>query len=1047
MVGRQRDLARLSTAFDEALSGHGSVWLVTGEAGIGKTHLLEQTAAWAAPRGAVCLWGRCWEGGGAPSYWPWIQVLRDAFEQVPEARSKLGSKTRWLASLVPEWAVSDDSASDRSVEPFQLYDAVTESLKATARITPCLILLEDLHVADSASIALLDFVARQVDHAPILVVGTYRDRGVFQALKDDGLGRLARRTHTMTLGRLERADVADMLTGLDPDTVERVFLASEGNPLFVVEVARVLGRASGDHQLPLSEGIRSVIREHLNMVPDEVIECLREASVLGREVDPEVLVELAGRSADQVHRHVRSGVEAGLLTTMGTSTFRFSHFLIREVLHAELDPERRAALHRTAAERLMALPRPPWAQILMHDLQAGPGARGQARVAARRAGDEAMAQLAYGNAVEFYGQALDLLPEEDQTSERVELLLDRARGQLIQGALEEGKSSCVRAAELAASLDRPDLYARAALELGGIFIIGHVDATMVHLLQEALNRLGEQPSALRAQVMARYAAAIQPAEDLSQPVRMALDAIDMARRLDDPKALLQTLRSSVSAMMDVWDPVERRRLNEEHVRLAESLGDRAEMLRGYQRLCIDTLEVGDMEAHRAAARAADRIAEGLGHPYFQWRTALILAADAAITGRFAESDAHLERGRRLAQTSGDPGVELTLAMQAVGMGLVREDDARTRAGMDALLNVSRQVQLDAAFGTLQVAGALARMEAQDDARTLVVERDVQVALQYRDVGSLMMLADVACLHQDRALARRLEPALRACPQVLVSWGLVGLTCDGPVARARGLVAGLLDRKQEAEAHFQTALQVAERAGLGPCRARILYDLARCTEQREYADAARKMAASLSMPGLLRRIEARFGHFSSKDASIDPAAPPRFEMRLQAGLWQVATPRGDFHLKRTRGADILARLVQAPGQEHHVLDLMGASAGSSASGARGSDGGPMLDARAKAEYQARLRELQAELEEAESWTDTGRAERVRAEQDALMAELSRAFGLGGKPRAAGSDSERARVNVQRRLKDAIRRIAEHDAETGRWLERSVVTGTYCRFDPP
>ena len=1079
MVGRDGDLAQLSSGLEGALVGRGSLWLVSGEAGIGKTLLLEELAERAAARAVSCFWGRCWEGGGAPSFWPWIQVLRSVLEGSPTLASRAASGPRapLLASLVPEHitGVEPSARSASEQERFRLYDAVTTVLSDAAKDGPCLFLFEDLHVADAASISLLDFFARHIDIAPILLVATYREQDAARSSIGEALAKVGRRGHRLPLARLHEAEVGTMLPGRDANTVRRVFEASEGNPLFVVEVTRVLTRSPDSSPLLLTEGIRSVIREHLATVGEATVACLEEASILGRDVDTAAVAALGQRTIDDVDEQLCLAAEAGLMTAVGPANFRFSHFLIREVLHAGLSPERRAWLHRAAAERLLqGGPPTPWAELLMHYQNAGPSAQHQAQQAARHAGDQAMGQLAMADAVNFYGQALSMLPAQggsDSESVRVELLLARAHGQLIIGEHEEAKTSCVAAADIARLIGRPDLFARAALELGGIFIIGNTDGTMVRLLEEALLLLDDGPSALRAQVMARLAAALQPAPDLGMPVAMATEAIAMARTLDDRRALLFTIRSGVSAMMDISDPALRRPLNEEHIRLATELDDRVEMLRGHQRLTLDTLELGDMAAHRASARAADRIANALDHPYYGWRTALLLASEAVASGRFAEAADHDARGTRSAEAANDPAAELTLALHGVGVALVREDDDWIRAGLDRLVDAFRHVQLDSAFGHLVVAGALARMEDATDRRAFVVERDLQVALQFRDMGSLMMVAEVACLQRDGALAERIADAVSVAPQKLVNWGLVGVTCDGPAARARALIACARGDLEGARRAFLEALEIAEAAGLAPIRARILYDLARTTGEVSHAAQARKAATSLGMPGLLKRIEARFGSTEGSPPSAEtertpgdepkaaddraelpdpsgsaeqpPAFAPRLTMRAEAGVWVVDTGRGTFHLKRTKGADMLAILLEAPGVEHHVLDLVG---GGRQSRVDSGDAGPALDLDARAAYRERLKAIEDALAEAESWSDTGRAERLRSERDALAAELSRAFGLGGRARGSSSASERARVNVQRRLKDTIKRIAAYDPDTGKWLERSVVTGTYCRFDP-
>ncbi len=135
---------------------------------------------------------------------------------------------------------------------------------------------------------------------------------------------------------------------------------------------------------------------------------------------------------------------------------------------------------------------------------------------------------------------------------------------------------------------------------------------------------------------------------------------------------------------------------------------------------------------------------------------------------------------------------------------------------------------------------------------------------------------------------------------------------------------------------------------------------------------------------------------------------------------------------------LEALVQQSHREVHVLELVGAE--------EEGDGGPMLDEKAKQAYRERAESVRDELEEAVRNSDLGRAERMRGELEALASELSRAVGLGGRDRRASSTSERARINVQRRLKDLIKRVAEQDEALGRHLELSLRTGLFCIYAP-
>src|ERR1700735_2369876 len=192
-VGRDRELAELVSACESGADSDGHLFLVYGEPGIGKTRLADELASRVKVRGLQVLWGRCWEGDGAPAYWPWIQVIRSFLGALdPERRRSLAMESEiasdmihQVAQIVPDLrlAISVPTPStteklDPSEARFRLFDAVTNFLKIGARSHPMLIVLEDLHDADETSLALLRFMARELKSAGILLVATYLEAEV-----------------------------------------------------------------------------------------------------------------------------------------------------------------------------------------------------------------------------------------------------------------------------------------------------------------------------------------------------------------------------------------------------------------------------------------------------------------------------------------------------------------------------------------------------------------------------------------------------------------------------------------------------------------------------------------------------------------------------------------------------------------------------------------------------------------------------------------------------------------------------------------------------
>ena len=323
MVGRDGELGELLAGLDDAAAGSGRLFLLAGDPGIGKSRLAHEAAARARDRGFKVAWGRCWEAGGAPAYWPWVQSLRACVRGAgsEELRSQLGSGAPLVAQIVTEVAeILPDArpppAAGAEADRFRLFDAVATFVRNAGAVQPLMLVLDDLHAADAPSILLLRFVARELEDARVLVLGAYRDveldrdHPLTVALAELSREPAARHVPLPGLAEGAVARLVQEITGVMPreGLVAAVHRCTEGNPLFVGEVVRLLaaeGRLErpGDPawlRLAIPAGIRQVIGRRVARLPGQCGRVLGLASVVGREFSLHALGQLSKFSVGEL---------------------------------------------------------------------------------------------------------------------------------------------------------------------------------------------------------------------------------------------------------------------------------------------------------------------------------------------------------------------------------------------------------------------------------------------------------------------------------------------------------------------------------------------------------------------------------------------------------------------------------------------------------------------------------------------------------------------------------------------------------------------------
>ncbi|MEV6669064.1 BTAD domain-containing putative transcriptional regulator [Streptomyces sp. NPDC051162] len=464
-TGRCVELYRLTTAATSALVGHGHVAGVLGPAGVGKTRLLLELAprleaAGEQPDGTglEVIWSHCFPGEGVPPYWPWTQVLRrlsatrpDAFRRATEPFGPL------LAPLMPERSAGPVGDSDWGQARFLTHDAVCEVLLTLAAQRPLVLLLEDLHWADTASLDLLRLLSIRRQGHPLGIVLTARE---LEVESDATVRRMITeilrgpRTETLRLGGLSRQAVASLVwaqagPGVDAKVVEVLHRRSEGNPYFVMQLLSLLDNARSLHRADavdvllarIPTGVREALHQRFAALPEPVLRVLRLCAVIGAEIDTDLLHRTATED-EPVAEALESAIRAGLLgeDPHRPERLHFAHALVRETLVDELAREDRHRLHARVAGALC--PRRPGqvgdeeiervAHHSWHAKKALPAEQALPRLL--RAAEHAEQQLAYEQVETWLRRAVHLvgsLPVDDPSTLRLEQRLHIQLGQVL----------------------------------------------------------------------------------------------------------------------------------------------------------------------------------------------------------------------------------------------------------------------------------------------------------------------------------------------------------------------------------------------------------------------------------------------------------------------------------------------------------------------------------------------------------------------------------------------------------------------------------------
>lgn len=900
VVGRDDEQRTIAGAFSAARADdRRRLVLVAGEPGIGKTSLAAAFCRDAAADGAVALYGRCDDELARP-YGPWSEVVGHACRHVPPTllRAHVDARGAELARLVPELDQLVDlppfRAFDGEADQYSLFGAVVDLLSRLAERAPVVVVLDDLHWADKATLLLLRHVLAAERTGSLLVIGTYRDSDVsddhpfadtLAALyREPGVDRLA-------LGGLDGEAILALLeevAGHDLDAegvVLRDLLLEEtnGNPYFVTETLRHLAETGAIAQdahgrwhatddlraVGLPATVRDVITRRVARLGPDVQHLLGHAAVLGRDFDVDLLLAVSGVDDDVLLEALERATAAAVVRPVSDlgERFTFVHALVVHTLYAGLGPLRRRRMHLQTAQTLAAAfgdsPGERAGEIANHWLAAEPAGPHTFEWVVR-AGRHSHTQLAPQDAVRWFSEALRIVDATDPAGDarRGEVLVQLGEAQRDAG---DGhyRATLLDAATAAEMRQERDLLVRSALAntRGWASAAGAVDEERVAVLEAAIDAVGPDDSVERARLLAILAAETSYSTEWRDRLRVSDEGLAVARRVGDAGTLSYVLARRAHSL---WVPD---LLDERLANTAENVALTARLARSddrfwaamYRLAAVVTAGRGDeIDDHLATMRA---IADDLGLPVLRWECTIQHTWRALLRGDLDDAEALAVRGLEEGGAADQPDIGVVFA---AAIFLVRYDQGRLGEIVEVIEQAVRDNPgIPGLRATLAI--ALCELGREDEARPLLAaeadERFGGVPYDQFWTVTLVQWSLVAGHLGDAGPAQMLHDLLaRWTGQV----AFTGAHVFGAVDHALALTAATLGRVDDAEAYFDAANATYRALDAPTWAARALLDRSAMlrihgdADQRAHAqqliDDASTTAARHGAGGLVRRAQ-------------------------------------------------------------------------------------------------------------------------------------------------------------------------------------------------
>ena len=876
IVGRSVEQAQLSAALAAAQDGRGTLLLIGGAAGIGKTRLAVAAVEAAQSRGMGIARGYAVDDPGAPALWPWLRVMRDW----PEV------------AALPAGDARDSDAAAR----FQLFVAVTDLIASRAHCAGLLIVLEDFHWADRLSVLLLRHVVAEFAEHPVAIIVTYRD-AVPGPLSDTMLHLLrAEAARAIPLAGLDVDEVAAWLPHLtghsEPEFAVALHRRTGGNPLLIRLVAEYLGgrgpRGSLEDVMSERPQLRRLVAAKVDVLAPEARATIEAASVVGERLNPQVLAVMTSRDQMEIRSHLADATAAGVLTETADGVV-FEHALVRDAVYARLDAAERGVLHRYAAQALNAASAPA-GPIAMHWRRAaGAEAVRLCQEWSERADDQARTSRAHDDASRFATLAVVCARERRvDDAELARQLIRQAEADALCTRTDACVTACAEAADLAEACGRADLLAASGLVAHGV---GDARALVVvsGICKRALALVDTDDHATRARLLAQISVAMSETEGGTCCADVAADALAEADASGDDVAILEAIAARHLSITVPDTVAERLELGRRAIDLGASSSHPIAALWGHLWRADAALQLGNLAEVEREVDEIDRIARTRGSALARWHHNRYIASYEALIGNFAAARAANLAARTLGERVGDQslwGLSFAFSNQ---LSILRGDPGEMPPEWEAIIDHAPAVPLIKISKPIQhaLAGDLDRARAEFEQFRPLPET---FPFGVRWTGTIAQVGSAAILLGDAAVANAVYRAFARWAHSYSGDGSGGSFSFGSTSRFLGELALVAGRPDDAARHQFDAVAMNARIGARPYTAlsrlgwaRALDALGLDTDPHDGTPAVQLVGQAgdeferLDMPGPLATARALADKLAAAQCTTSPLSPREDEV--------------------------------------------------------------------------------------------------------------------------------------------------------------------------